>query len=108
MKKTVKVLIVCLCAVLFLSACSGTKHYKFDKIEAAQGVDTREINSIFLNSTITVKNDVLIVKSGTETRLVLELKENNQTGLKNYTYSYTSNGIKLIYNNNITIYLVKD
>lgn len=107
MKKTVKILIVCLCAVLFLSACSGAKNYKVDKIEAAQGVDTREIDSIFLNSTITVKNNVLVVKSGTETRLVMELKDNNQTGLKNYTYSYTDNGIKLIYNKNITIYLVK-
>lgn len=101
------VMVIMIAALIGFIIDSKTAYYTYEKVEAENYISTREINSIFLNSTITVKNDVLIVKSGMETRLVLELKENNQTGLNDWQYAYTKNGIKLVYQNRIIVYLVR-
>lgn len=107
MSKKLNVFVVTLFFVLILSACGGVVEYKVDKIEAVSGVDTKDVESIFFSTTITVKNNVMVVKSGSETRLVLELQEGNQTGISDYTYTYTNDGLKLIYKKNVEIVLVK-
>lgn len=80
--------------------------YEYDRVEKAPN-ESYGIEHLFLNSKITVKNNVLVAKQGKNTMIVLELKENNKTGLNDYTYTYTKNGIKLVYQNRIIIYLKK-
>ncbi len=104
---TIIIMVIMIAVLIGFIENSKTAYYTYEKVETENYINTNEVNSIFLNSIVTVKNDVLIVKSGMETRLVFELKENNQTGLNDWQYAYTKNGIKLVYQNRIIVYLIR-
>lgn len=80
--------------------------YKYDRVEKCAN-EPYGVEHLFLNSQITIKNNILVAKQGDETMIVLELKDNNKTGITDYSYAYTKGGIKIVYQNRIIIYLRK-